>query len=434
MRDLLKAGAPKDTINEMGLQAVHCAAKGGHIEALKLLKESECDLTTRTPQGATTLHCAAEGGHVAAVQWLLEHSGLSLDSLNSDGDTALDVARKNGHHNTTGHLQEAKHQRDLKKLQDEKEHEITRLAAELKMNELEKAKHQRDLKKLQDEKEHEITRLAAELKINELEKAKHQRDLKKLQEEMKEKEHEITRLAAELKMKEELEKGAGSKDEEAVRKPLDHRANPERPGDLEGEKGSPDLHTAASVGHVNVMRDLLKAGAPKDTINEMGLQAVHCAAKGGHIEALKLLKESECDLTTRTPQGATTLHCAAEGGHVAAVQWLLEHSGLSLDSLNSDGDTALDVARKNGHHNTTGHLQETKHQRDLKKLQEEMKEKEHEITRLAAELKMKEELEKEEIKKLQAMLKSKDEQIKRLSKKQRKGKHQRESKKMDSPE
>ncbi|XP_063602060.1 ankyrin-1-like isoform X2 [Penaeus indicus] len=434
MRDLLKAGAPKDTINEMGLQAVHCAAKGGHIEALKLLKESECDLTTRTPQGATTLHCAAEGGHVAAVQWLLEHSGLSLDSLNSDGDTALDVARKNGHHNTTGHLQEAKHQRDLKKLQDEKEHEITRLAAELKMNELEKAKHQRDLKKLQEE--------------------------------MKEKEHEITRLAAELKMKEELEKGAGSKDEEAVRKPLDHRANPERPGDLEGEKGSPDLHTAASVGHVNVMRDLLKAGAPKDTINEMGLQAVHCAAKGGHIEALKLLKESECDLTTRTPQGATTLHCAAEGGHVAAVQWLLEHSGLSLDSLNSDGDTALDVARKNGHHNTTGHLQEakhqrdlkklqdekeheitrlaaelkmnelekTKHQRDLKKLQEEMKEKEHEITRLAAELKMKEELEKEEIKKLQAMLKSKDEQIKRLSKKQRKGKHQRESKKMDSPE
>ncbi|XP_063602065.1 ankyrin-1-like isoform X5 [Penaeus indicus] len=402
MRDLLKAGAPKDTINEMGLQAVHCAAKGGHIEALKLLKESECDLTTRTPQGATTLHCAAEGGHVAAVQWLLEHSGLSLDSLNSDGDTALDVARKNGHHNTTGHLQEAKHQRDLKKLQEE----------------------------------------------------------------MKEKEHEITRLAAELKMKEELEKGAGSKDEEAVRKPLDHRANPERPGDLEGEKGSPDLHTAASVGHVNVMRDLLKAGAPKDTINEMGLQAVHCAAKGGHIEALKLLKESECDLTTRTPQGATTLHCAAEGGHVAAVQWLLEHSGLSLDSLNSDGDTALDVARKNGHHNTTGHLQEakhqrdlkklqdekeheitrlaaelkmnelekTKHQRDLKKLQEEMKEKEHEITRLAAELKMKEELEKEEIKKLQAMLKSKDEQIKRLSKKQRKGKHQRESKKMDSPE
>ncbi|XP_037803820.1 cyclin-dependent kinase 4 inhibitor C-like, partial [Penaeus monodon] len=126
----------------------------------------------------------------------------------------------------------------------------------------------------------------------------------------------------------------------------------------------------------------------------IGLQAVHCAAKGGHIEALRLLKESECDLTTRTPRGATTLHCAAEGGHVAAVQWLLEHSGLSLDSLNNDGETALDVARRNGHHNTIVHLLEARHQRDVKKLQDEMKEKEFEITKLAADLKVKEELRK----------------------------------------
>ncbi|XP_063613830.1 ankyrin-3-like, partial [Penaeus indicus] len=368
---LLRSGAQAEAKNSEGMTPLHLASWGGHAEVIKVLLGGGADGNARTSEGMTAVHLASMGGHVSSMEVLTPTC--EFLSVTREGKSALHLAAEYGNLGAVQWLH------------------VQGLDPSLKDH-----SGQTPLQYAKDEGHKKVVEF--------------------------------------LKRQEARAQGAGSKDEEAVRKPLDHRANPERPGDLEGEKGSPDLHTAASVGHVNVMRDLLKAGAPRDTINEMGLQAVHCAAKGGHIEALKLLKESECDLTTRTPQGATTLHCAAEGGHVAAVQWLLEHSGLSLDSLNSDGDTALDVARKNGHHNTTAHLQEAKHQRDLKKLQEEMKEKEHEITRLAAELEMKEEQEKEEIKKLQAMLKSKDEEIKRLSKKQRKGKHQRESKKMDSPE
>lgn len=51
------------------------------------------------------LHYATEGGHLAAVQWLCEHAGLGLNTLNNSGETALDVARRKGDVNTALYLQ-----------------------------------------------------------------------------------------------------------------------------------------------------------------------------------------------------------------------------------------------------------------------------------------------------------------------------------------
>ncbi|XP_047481442.1 ankyrin-3-like isoform X2 [Penaeus chinensis] len=320
---------------------LHLASWGGHAEVIKVLLGGGAKGDARTKEGMTAVHLASMGGHVSSMEALTPTCDIL--SVTRERKSALHLAAEYGNLGAVEWL----HRQGLD----------SSLKDHSGQTPLQYAKDEGHKKVVEFLKRHD--------------------------------QQTLNRRWEKQRSPEALAQGAGTRDEEAVRKPLDQRVNPERPGDLEGEKGSPDLHTAASVGHVNVMRDLLKAGAPNDTINEMGLQAVHCAAKGGHIEALKLLKESGCDLTTRTPQGATTLHCAAEGGHVAAVQWLLDHGSLSLDSLNNDGDTALDVARKNGQHTATAHLQEAKHQRDMKKLQDEMKEKEQENTRLAAELKMK---------------------------------------------
>jgi len=64
------------------------------------------------------------------------------------------------------------------------------------------------------------------------------------------------------------------------------------------------LHVAAQAGHVEVVGQLLAAGAPVDATMRAGqlasVTALHLAVEAGHSDVIKLLIEAGCNVNGRT--------------------------------------------------------------------------------------------------------------------------------------
>jgi ankyrin repeat protein len=79
-----------------GCTALHCAAQGGHEEALRLLLEGGCDPNLSDEAGDTALLLACSHGHSALVQALLTHDA-AIDLPNrQSGATPLITAVQQG--------------------------------------------------------------------------------------------------------------------------------------------------------------------------------------------------------------------------------------------------------------------------------------------------------------------------------------------------
>lgn len=79
---------------------------------------------------------------------------------------------------------------------------------------------------------------------------------------------------------------------EIVRWLLSHRANPNGIA-----KDDSPLHGAAQLGHEDVCRDLLEAGADPNRIDSLEETALHKAAAGGYTAVIDLLLDSGADPT-----------------------------------------------------------------------------------------------------------------------------------------
>lgn len=94
--------------------------------------------------------------------------------------------------------------------------------------------------------------------------------------------------------------------------------------------GETSLHRAASGGHVNVIKILLKFVNITKIQDGYGCLPIHNAAKFGREEAVDLLiSANSTDVSIRENIGFTPLHWAAAGGHTAIVQKLLPMTDLS---------------------------------------------------------------------------------------------------------
>ncbi|XP_043269059.1 ankyrin-2-like isoform X2 [Venturia canescens] len=108
------------------------------------------------------------------------------------------------------------------------------------------------------------------------------------------------------------------------------------------------LHVAAKWGKNNMVKILLENSASIDAKTRDGLTPLHCAARSGHEEVVSTLLEHEAPISARTKNGLAPLHMASQGDHVDAARVLLYHRA-PVDEVTIDYLTSLHVAAHCGH-------------------------------------------------------------------------------------
>lgn len=82
-----------------GFDALHCAARRGDLDAVKLLASKGYDINASDGEGYTALMLAAREGNGKMCELLVTSCGAKFDIKNGKGETALTIARKHGNGN-----------------------------------------------------------------------------------------------------------------------------------------------------------------------------------------------------------------------------------------------------------------------------------------------------------------------------------------------
>lgn len=95
---LLDSGENPNNVDDMGLTALHCAAKKGRRGVVNLLLQRRADPNVGAAawRGETPLHYASKYGHAEVVKLLLE-SRSEVNVKSREGRTPLQYAEKKGH-------------------------------------------------------------------------------------------------------------------------------------------------------------------------------------------------------------------------------------------------------------------------------------------------------------------------------------------------
>ena len=113
----------------------------------------------------------------------------------------------------------------------------------------------------------------------------------------------------------------------------------------------PALHLACRLtDELELVRELLKAGAKLDSTDREGWTPLHIASKKGNLKLVQELLKAGAKLDSTDREGWTPLHIASKKGNLKLVQELLK-AGAKLDSVNKEGWSPLDIASLNGNNN-----------------------------------------------------------------------------------
>lgn len=114
----------------------------------------------------------------------------------------------------------------------------------------------------------------------------------------------------------------------------------------EYEEEEATVHSAASAGDVELLKQLLEQGANVDEVDEEGRTALHFACGYGELDCARVLLDKSAKLDSVDNNKNTALHYAAGYGQAESVKLLLE-AGADRTAKNMDGKTALEVAQLN---------------------------------------------------------------------------------------
>ena len=113
------------------------------------------------------------------------------------------------------------------------------------------------------------------------------------------------------------------------------------------DHGETPLIVAASHGHAQVCKILLKAEANLNATNPFQRNALHVACRAGQIEVVRILSAYKQLLESKAQDELTPLLVAAWLGHVQVCAVLLE-AGADINAIHSSGKNALHLACEGG--------------------------------------------------------------------------------------
>ncbi|NWW33808.1 ANK2 protein, partial [Panurus biarmicus] len=294
VQELLERGSAVDSATKKGNTALHIASLAGQAEVVKVLVKEGANINAQSQNGFTPLYMAAQENHIEVVKYLLEN-GANQSTATEDGFTPLAVALQQGHNQAVAILLEndTKGKVRLPALHIAARKDDTKSAALLLQND-----HNADVQ--------------SKSGFTPLHIAAHYGNVN---------------VATLL-----LNRGA------AV--------------DFTARNGITPLHVASKRGNTNMVKLLLDRGGQIDAKTRDGLTPLHCAARSGHDQVVELLLERGAPLLARTKNGLSPLHMAAQGDHVECVKHLLQHKA-PVDDVTLDYLTALHVAAHCGHYRVT---------------------------------------------------------------------------------
>ena len=112
--------------------------------------------------------------------------------------------------------------------------------------------------------------------------------------------------------------------------------------------GRTALVNATHIGHTDIVKVLLRAGADTEAKDGLGQTALMEASRKDHTDIVKVLSGAGANTEAKDDFGRTALMCASDNVHTNSVQVLLE-AGADTEAKDSLGRTALLEASHNGH-------------------------------------------------------------------------------------
>ncbi|KAL2525555.1 Ankyrin repeat family protein [Abeliophyllum distichum] len=130
---------------------------------------------------------------------------------------------------------------------------------------------------------------------------------------------------------------------------------------LEVDMSTSSLHAAASSGHTETVKEILRARPDfawkKDFHGCTPLHAA-CSSKG-HLEITREILKLDSDLSSiQDTEGKTPLHCAAIKGRINIIDEILSANIGSAEIVTHNGETILHLAVKNNHFEVVRYLME----------------------------------------------------------------------------
>lgn len=97
---------------------------------------------------------------------------------------------------------------------------------------------------------------------------------------------------------------------------------------FQAHNGETPLHTAASLGNLDILREILRFARANNMINVKngeGETALFKAIENGQIESVKMLLQEGASIKIISPTQYNIFHISAERGHVDILKVLLDH-------------------------------------------------------------------------------------------------------------